>query len=195
MASRIDLRKKINDKRQQLSPNQINLASKAMTRHLVLSNAFKHSQHIAFYLANKGEIDPILLMQQAYRMKKDCYLPVLHPVKHNLLWFVHYRLGDPLKVNRFGIPEPVVRSHRLRSARALDLIVMPLVAFDVYGNRYGMGRGYYDRTLSFLKENTDIYKPKLVGLAYEFQKQTKLSVRNWDVPLDLIATESKIYMP
>jgi len=195
MASRIEIRKTINAKRQKLSDNQINLASKAMTRHLVLNNAFKHSQHIAFYLANNGEMDPFLLMQQAYRMKKDCYLPVLHPVKHNLLWFVHYEPGDPLTINRYGIPEPVIRSHRLRSTRALDLVITPLVAFDRHGARYGMGGGYYDRTFSFLKKNADIYKPKLVGLAYEFQKQTKLSVRNWDVPLDLIVTESKIYLP
>ena len=58
-----------------------------------------------------------------------------------------------------------------------------------------MGGGFYDRTFSFLLEKTRPTKPYLVGLAYEWQKlETKTWKNcNWDVPLDAIVTEKKIY--
>jgi 5-formyltetrahydrofolate cyclo-ligase len=67
------------------------------------------------------------------------------------------------------------------------------VAFDTTGHRIGMGGGYYDRSLAFLHSRQHWQKPRRLGLAYEFQKQTAITPSPWDIPLDGIATEACIY--
>jgi len=70
---------------------------------------------------------------------------------------------------------------------------MPLVAFDEYGNRIGMGGGFYDRTLAYLQHRQLWRKPVLMGLAYEIQKMKKLESQSWDIPLNSVVTEKEIY--
>lgn len=77
----------------------------------------------------------------------------------------------------------------------LDLILMPLVAFDIQGNRLGMGGGYYDRTLEFLKIRRVWNKPFVTGIAYEFQKIDAIAFSSWDIPMNCIITDNNIYLP
>ena len=149
------------------------------------------SQRIAAYLASDGEIDPLPLLQSLWSAGKQVYLPVLVPFSPYKLWFARFSSGDILAYNRFGIPEPVQR-HLIKPS-ALDLVLTPLVAFDVAGHRVGMGGGFYDRTFAFLQRRQHWHKPSLFGLAYEFQKQSSIKPNSWDVPLDAIATEAHIY--
>jgi 5-formyltetrahydrofolate cyclo-ligase len=67
-----------------------------------------------------------------------------------------------------------------------------LVAFDSQGHRLGMGGGYYDRTFSFLKDKIH-HKPKLLGLAYDFQQVEQLPYEEWDIRLDYAVTESLLF--
>lgn len=75
----------------------------------------------------------------------------------------------------------------------LDLIILPLVAFDLSGNRLGMGGGFYDRTLSFKHQRCHWKGPKLIGIAHELQRVDLLPVNDWDIPLDAVITEQKLY--
>ena len=156
-------------------------------RHPLIANC----RHIATYLAADGEIDPWPLMQLLWSSGRTLYLPVLAPFSRQRLWFARYQPGDRLVVNRYDIPEPLVRT--LIKPWALDLVLTPLVAFDVQGHRIGMGGGYYDRSLAFLLNRQHWHKPRRLGLAYEFQKQTEIMSNPWDIPLDGIATESRVY--
>ena len=140
-------------------------------------------------MANDGELDPSYLMASAWAMGKGCYLPVLTPNHNKSLLFAPYEPDVPMTYNQFGIPEPAVAARHRIKARNLDLIIMPLVAFDRRGNRIGMGGGYYDRTLSFLKARTHWHKPRLVGVGYAFQEVPSIDSESWDVPLSYIATE------
>ena len=67
---------------------------------------------------------------------------------------------------------------------------MPLVAFDLEGNRLGMGGGFYDRTLAYLAQRHHWRKPHLLGTAFELQRFGKLPNQPWDVPLDGVVTEA-----
>lgn len=93
--------------------------------------------------------------------------------------------------NKFDILEPHTSSPSI-IPQQLDLILMPLVAFDASGNRLGMGGGYYDRALSF-KRNGIRTAPILIGLAHSQQQSPALTPEVWDVSLDYIATEKKIF--
>ena len=145
---------------------------------------FRRSKHVALYWACDGEVDMLPVLHNCWRAGKAVFLPCLSGVRD--LEFRRYRPGEPLHRNRFGIPEPRQR-HDVRPATALDLVVMPLVAFDRRGVRLGMGGGYYDRALSRLRRRGG--KPFLVGAAHSFQEVETLPGDHWDVPLHGIITE------
>lgn len=188
------LRKHVRQKRRSLSDAEREHAAFLLCERISKTRTFQQSKHIAFYLTNDGEIDLSLLIQHAWQQGKHCYLPVLAEPNTQRLWFVPYEPDSKLKKNRFSIPEPIHSpTTRLRKTVSLDLILMPLVAFDVQGNRVGMGGGFYDRTLAFLKQRKNWHKPNLLGVAYEFQKQEQLITNPWDVPLQAIATEKNLY--
>lgn len=190
--SRNDIRRQMRQRRRALSADARRAAARALARQLCGSALFRRSRHIAVYLPNDGEMDLTLLIERAWAMGKQCYLPVLSPTFHNRLWFAPYRHNTPLRPNRFGIPEP---KHGWRNARpvwSLDLVLTPLVAFDHHGNRLGMGGGFYDRTLAYLPHRRHWRKPHLLGIAYEFQHTEQLPHASWDVPLDGIATDTTL---
>ena len=72
-------------------------------------------------------------------------------------------------------------------------MLVPLVAFDGAGNRLGMGGGFYDRTFAYLRTRAVWKRPQLIGVAYEFQRLEALPVQTWDIPLQGIATEKRLY--
>ena len=106
------------------------------------------------------------------------------------LKFAPWKFGDDVIPNGFGIPEPA-GAEQLEPA-AMDVVLLPLVAFDRRGNRLGSGAGYYDRSFEFLRERVRPSKPLLVGVAYGFQEVEAMHVQPWDVPLDFIATEGEL---
>lgn len=191
-SERQTLRQALRARRRSLSPLQQKRAALAITRQLLGHPQVQRSRHIAIYLPNDGEIDPGLFIRFARRLGKVFYLPVLHPIYQNRLWFFQFDRTTRLVPNRFGIPEPQPHSTRRRSARALDLVLLPLVGFDARGGRLGMGGGFYDRSFAFkLKQGHGA--PYLIGLAHECQRVPKLSVASWDVPLDAVISDRGTY--
>jgi 5-formyltetrahydrofolate cyclo-ligase len=181
------LRTRIRQQRRALTAQEARQHAARLAEHAVHHPLLRQRQHIAAYLAHDGEIDPAPLLQRLREQGKSIYLPVLMPFEHGKLWFAHYRPGDTLVANRFGIPEPA--RLRLVAPRNLDLVLTPLIAFDDAGHRIGMGGGYYDRSFAFLHNRNHWRRPLLLGLAYEFQHLSNITPRSWDVPLDGIATE------
>lgn len=190
---RNDIRRQMRRQRRALSSAARHEAARTLARQLGNSAQFLRSEHIAFYLANDGEMDLRPLIERAWAMGKQCYLPVLSPAFHNRLWFAPYRPDTPLRDNQFRILEPALPWHAMRPAAAIDLMLTPLVAFDAAGNRLGMGGGFYDRTLAYLQHRRYWRKPLLIGTAYEFQKVAMLPHAAWDVPLHGVATEQALY--
>jgi 5-formyltetrahydrofolate cyclo-ligase len=164
------------------------LAKAACTQFQSLAAA-KVSRRIAFYLSVNGELDPSFMMQICLQRGKCCYLPVVNTEKNNqLLTFAKASQNSKLAKNRYGILEPEA-PHNITPIENLDIIFLPLVAFDLKGNRLGMGGGYYDKTLGNIRK-----KPLLVGLAYEFQKQKIIPTKDNDIKLDVVITERNYYL-
>jgi 5-formyltetrahydrofolate cyclo-ligase len=189
------LRRELRARRCQLSPAEQNQAAHALHRQVCRHPVFLKSQRVAFYMAEDGEIDPLLLLQTAEKMGKQCYLPILHPLKKKCLLFGRYRSGDQLFENYFGLREPPPFRNGIKPW-ALDLVLMPLVGFDRQGNRLGMGGGFYDRTFSF-KQKTSPFQhlsasPILMGVAHQCQEIESLQQQDWDIPMDWVATDREI---
>ena len=193
MDNRQQLRRQMRTRRRALSPRQQQRAAESLLRLLKRQPLFVRSRRIAFYLANDGEISPHLLLEYALKMGKRCYLPVLQPGAENRLWFARYRADSTLYVNRFGISEPLPETASLLRAPQLDLVLMPLVAFDRQGGRLGMGGGFYDRTFAFKSHGgAGAHKPYLMGLAHSCQEVDALELAYWDIPLHGVATEGSL---
>ena len=192
--SKNELRRRLRETRRRLSQQEQNAAAARLVTRLVTSPFFRSSRRIACYLPNDGEIDPSPLIERLWRMQRQCFLPVLSRLSRDRLWFAQVLPDTPLSPNRFGIPEPVVRADRLLRAQQLDLILMPLVGFDRQGNRLGMGGGFYDRSLEFLRHRRYWRKPRLLGLAHECQRLEALTPEPWDVPLQGVVTDRAIYL-
>jgi len=191
MSSRNQLRQAIRQQRRAITHHEAGHCAELLAQRVSASRIIRNSRHIAAYLASDGEIDPMPLIERLWQLGKKLYLPVLAPFSKNKLWFARFVPGERMLLNRYAIPEPERR--RLIKPCDLDLVFTPLVAFDSSGHRLGMGKAYYDRSFAFLGARTRLYKPKLVGLAYEFQKQDTLEVNDWDIPLHAIVTESATY--
>ena len=131
------------------------------------------------------------LVMRARSDGREIYLPVL-PEGDGPMGFLPYAQDAALTPNRFGIPEPPADPKRMRPGNEIDLVLTPLVAFDLKGNRIGMGAGFYDRTFAFLKDTTRSRSP-LIGYAYECQKRDAIDPQAWDIPLAGVATEQQFY--
>ncbi len=164
-----------------------------MGRKLTATSLFRNSHRIAIYMEHDGEIGVTHLLSRILSHGKRCYLPVLRPMLPNRLWFSEYKHGDRVIPNKYGIIEPDIRRRKPIAAWALDMVLVPLVAFDTSGNRIGMGGGFYDRTFAYLMSRSIWRKPKLIGVAHELQRLKSIQRNNWDVPLDGIVTEMQLY--
>lgn len=181
------IRQQVRQARRSLSQQQQKNAALSLWRQFQSSPLFTHNQHIALYIANDGEIDPAILSRQLLNESRNLYLPCI--ATKDLL-FAPFTAETPLSCNIYGIPEPIANNDQTIDILTLDLVLLPLVAFDLNGNRLGMGGGFYDRTFAF-KQQSKSLGPKLVGLAHECQKVESLNNNSWDIPLDAVMTDQR----
>lgn len=191
-SERQEYRKQICAYRRTLSLETQQQAAKKLYTLVCKQDFFKQAQAIAFYMPHQGEISPALLIHRSHIDKKHTYLPVLNPTQHNTLLFLPFTQQTTLVKNKYHIDEPPFNDTQVFFPWHLDVVFMPLVAFDQKGHRLGMGAGYYDRTFSFIQQ-THLKRPVLCGLSYEFQKVDDVLPMPWDIPLDCIITEAHFY--
>ena len=98
--------------------------------------------------------------------------------------FLRWSNNDPLKINKYGIPEPI-------SSKILypDILLVPLVGYDNRLNRLGYGGGFYDRYIEKIEKIKKVIK---IGLAFSYQKLKSVPVNQYDKKLDYIVTEKEI---
>lgn len=188
------LRQQMRHRRRSLSLFEQHHAARLLRHRIAGRNLFHGAHHIAFYLPNDGEISLRPLLQHAWRLGKSCYLPVMHPLRPGHLLFVRVEPDTPLYRNRWGIWQPRPRRAVMRAPWQLDLVLVPLVAFDERGGRMGMGKGYYDRCFAFRRGRQG--RPFLLGVAHEGQKVAAgIPAAPWDVFMDAVATPASWYQP
>ena len=185
------IRKKISAQRKALSPEKQVQLSKIISDKIIATDYFQKSNRIGLYLAHHGEVSLNNVLTEAERLNKKIFLPVI--INDDTMHFYSYKSTDTLTTSQFGIHEPNIESTTAIEICKLDLICMPLIAFDNMAYRIGRGKGYYDKALAFkLKKEKDT--PRLIGAAYDFQKIEYTDPEAWDIPLDMVATESMLLL-
>ena len=98
--------------------------------------------------------------------------------------FYSWSTKNLLKINKYGIPEP----EQIKKIFP-DIILVPLVAFDIKLYRLGYGGGYYDRYIDKISKKKKLLK---IGIAHSCQKINRVPVNKYDKKLDIIITEKYV---
>ncbi len=189
IAQRRELRQRLTERRKALTPQQRIAAAQGLRRSLEQLPEYHTDARVAGYWAVNGELALNLVIPPLLARGQQFLLPLLSAERQ--LRFAPWSAGEPVEPNRHGIPEPV----QVRAPLApfqLDLVLVPLLAFDRRGQRLGYGGGYYDRSFAFLNEQARPTEPLLVGIAYDFQEVDSIEPARWDVPLDFVATDREL---
>lgn len=189
LSDRQNIRRAMFCLRQSLTQAQQRQAAEHVTEKALNFSLIRQAKTLALYFSVNDELDTHPLITQLWQQKKQLYLPVLHPFARGQLLFFRYDPASPLKLNRFGIPEPYLNLRHLLPLNLLDVVFIPLVGFDNEGHRLGMGGGFYDRTLQRCQQ----YHFTTIGLAYDCQYVERLPYTDWDVPLSVVITPSKLW--
>jgi 5-formyltetrahydrofolate cyclo-ligase len=180
-----DLRLRYATKRKSLSTDFISESSLVIANQILGLPIWHFNYHHIFLpISSKKEVDTSFILTILQGKDKNIVLPKISG--ENQLEHILLTDNTKLAVNSWGVPEPVegmeISSHKI------DVVFMPLLAFDKKGNRVGYGKGFYDTFLKNCKE--DVIK---IGLSF-FSAEAEISdVNTNDIPLDYCVTPNKIY--
>jgi 5-formyltetrahydrofolate cyclo-ligase len=173
-----EIRKKISQSFQHSASRKICTTIKALDQ-------YRYAKKIALYFSKNNEVDLNIICQSALLHGKICCFPAIDD--DFSLSFLPATPASLFADNRYGIKEPLVERKQALALETLDIMFLPLVAFDGFGTRLGMGAGCYDRTLEEKRPAL------LVGVAYDIQKVLFIHKEPWDIPMDVIITERSTY--
>ena len=142
----------------------------------------KSINNLGGYYPSNYEIDDLEILDLLERKNFKISLPVIR--KNNQMDFFKWSNNDPLKINKFGIPEPI-SSKKFHP----DILLIPLVGYDNDLNRLGYGGGFYDRYIEKIEKIKKVIK---IGLAFSYQKLESVPINKYDKKLDFIITEKEI---
>lgn len=180
------LRDKYKSLRDDLSNDEIeDLSLDIANQALQLPIWNKSNYHLFLSITNKKEINTEYLLQILAGKDKNVILSKSNFKDGTLTNFL---LTDntTIKVNSYGIPEPVDGIQV--PEQQIDVVFIPLLAFDKQGNRIGYGKGFYDRFLE--KCRPDILK---IGVSFFEPEDYINDIHPNDVPLNFCITPKEIY--
>lgn len=188
-STRDQLRRDMRAARRRIAPSARVNAARRIAAMADRANLLRPGTRVAVYHAYGHEADALPLTKRAWRRGCQVFLPVITHRRASRMEFFRFEPHTQLRRNAFGIPEPDASTAKRIPARHLDIIFMPLVAFDDRGWRLGSGAGFYDRCVHHLRPARRWRRPKLIGIAYAQQHVDRLAASPWDIPMDAVITE------
>lgn len=181
-----ELRQKYKELRKQLSENEIEEWSLQIANQLIRLDIWQHSfYHLFLPIESQNEVNTEYILQVLAGKDKNI---VLSKSDFSTREMTHFLLTDntTIKKNAYDIPEPIDGLEVPVSK--IDVVFVPLLAFDEKGNRVGYGKGFYDKFLAECKP--EILK---IGVSYFESEKVISDVLNTDIQLDLCVTPTKVY--
>lgn len=178
------LRKEITDIRKKLSNFEVLEKSSIIKKKLFEMREFKQASAVLFYVSYDNEVYTHDMIKESISNGKNVMVPITDTKKHCLI-ISKLQKWEDLEQGSYSILEPKKDCVKEVSIEGIDLILVPGVAFDEFGNRIGHGYGYYDNLL----KNS---KALRFGLAFEFQIVKKIHAEPHDVTLNKIITEKRV---
>ncbi len=179
------LRNDMRARRRERLPAWVETQSREITRHLTALPEFVRARIVCLYLARPGEpqTDDIL------RLARQAGCRVCVPAWDGAMGYapVWYADGAAMQKGPDGVPEPVEKKRV--EADAVDLAIVPGLAFDARGGRLGHGGGHYDRML----REPALRKAFRAALAFDYQVVAAVPLGEGDERMDVVVTETSVY--
>lgn len=182
-----ELRQQIREKQKNLTKDYIKQANQGMLTRFLMYPVFQQVDSIFTYVSTESEPDTSTILETAWQMGKLVAVPRCLPGSEHLMEAVQVNSWEDLEPGRYGILEPK-QDLPVIDAYKLALGVIPCVSADRFGHRLGHGAGYYDRFLA----GQGMYK---YCLCFEALMSEEVPVDQFDLPMDRIFTEDRIYNP
>lgn len=183
---KIELRKKYKTLRNKLTTNDVESLSLEIANELLQVPIWHHSfYHIFLTIEEHREINTEYILNILAGMDKDIVVSKSNFENNTLENFL---LTDStlIKKNTYNIPEPV-NGIPIENKR-IDVVFVPLLAFDKQGNRIGYGKGFYDNFLKTCNEDT-----LKIGLSFFEAEEFVEDTRDDDIKLDYCVTPIRLY--
>lgn len=183
-----EVRRRIRQSLRRLAQCRIDEESEQMVRRFTSSDVYRNASSLALYASMPHEFNTKSLLIKAFEDSKQVFLPrVISKRDHEMVMLQCNSMEElySWRANSWNIREPPVEKGRRQTPRdvAIDVIVVPGVAFDVQGRRCGQGMGFYDRFLT----NYDLScrrMPILMCLALSVQMVDIVPTDNTDWKVD-----------
>ena len=170
--------------REGLAPADRQERSRRIAERLWRLEAFWRARRVLFYAAGGGEVETLPLLERWIEEGRKVILP---RVEGEAMILAEVDGLKDLAPGYRGLLEPRSDRGRVVPSGAVEVALVPGLAFDLEGNRLGRGGGHYDRTLACIGP-----KALKIGLAFDFQVVDHLPVEARDVPVDCVVTESRM---
>ncbi len=141
---------------------------------------FKKAKVVMFYVSKDYEVNTHDMIDDAILNGKTVVVPKTEN-ETKMLSVYEISSRSELLPGGMGIMEPQANSSKSAKLEAIDLIIVPGIAFDKLGHRIGHGKGYYDRFLKKISEGTST-----IGLAFDFQVVDKIPASATDFPVQKV---------
>lgn len=183
--TKTELRRKYKDLRATISLEQQEILSLEIANNaLSLPIWEKMYYHLYLPIESKAEVNTEFLLHILQGKDKSVVVPKSDFIT-NTMSQILLQENTTIKISEFGIPEPV-EGIEIPSQK-IDVVFVPLLAFDTNGNRLGYGKGFYDRFLASCHEEA-----VFIGLSF-FEPEDKLPVEDTDIPLHYCITPREVY--
>lgn len=183
------LRNVFSQKRKALEPSEYEKRNHHLRAYLLNGFNFSKINYLHTFLPIKAnnEVDTWAIMEDLNR-NFDHIQWVVPKCNPDSVSMNHYLYDDEVKieVNKWGIPEPV--DGNLVEPDALDMVLVPLLTFDLEGNRVGYGKGFYDRFLAQCRQDT-----VKTGLSLDMPTDKIEDINDFDIPIDKAVTPYGIW--
>ncbi|MBQ7739337.1 MAG: 5-formyltetrahydrofolate cyclo-ligase [Desulfovibrionaceae bacterium] len=178
-------------KRKDLAEKERFASSKQIQKYVLNFDIYISSQSLTMYLPLPEEVDTTDLVDESLKQGKTVYLPRVLPKSQGRMEFVPVTKETLFRKSPFGILEPDPKyqgfsANEFDSNFQPDLIILPGIAFDRYGQRLGFGGGFYDRFLQTYPKSIRL------GLCFSQQLIDFLPHDPWDQKVNYLCTEEGV---
>lgn len=181
------LRQKYKELRKQLSEEQLEEMSLAIANKVLQLPIWERTYfHVFLPITEQNEVNTEFILHTLAGKDKEI---IISKADFETRTMTHFLLTDNTKIkkNEYNIPEPVdgieVPSHKI------DVVFVPLLAYDKKGNRVGYGKGFYDKFLTECKP--DVIK---IGLSFFDPEEIIEDVFEGDIQLNYCVTPNEVYL-
>ena len=184
MLSKIEAREKYKNLRKKLQESEILDMSVEIANNLLKFNVWElKTFHLFMTIDENKEVDTKPIFDLLIGKGKEIVIPKINTDTNTLDSYI-FDEKTVFEINNLRIPEP---NDGIVFNGKIDVVILPLLAYDLEGNRIGYGKGFYDNFISNLKS-----EPLKIGISY-FSPEERLECNNHDINLDYCITPNQIF--